>query len=277
MKTDKVRQKELRKEASDLMALVASRLDESSGRDYSKLEGFSESIKKDLRTMVSCVYGKVYLATIEIPALKASVGDLEILPLLPKDSTGGYSSWALVLITPTPGIDEDGSTYAIFPSTRNSKRVWIWIQSEFCFLCLEEGCIPTVIASPDMAGPGSYPVIIKGTIAVLRAFLKRRKQEWIAQQPTLKHSNERKQWKAFTEAVAKEGALLGPSYEYNREPTGEQRIRSSGYTVAAHDRDPHQRTYRNPDGTVRKVVDVKGSKVHGGAAAAKNTSLIIVK
>lgn len=277
MKADKVYLDNVSEEVSEVMTLIVGRLDESAKRDYSKLDGFSEIIKGILSTSVSCVYGKVYLTSISPRQIKAEAKNIELLPLMPKDSSGRYLNWGLVVKTTNPDGSEEIIALDIFPSRTNSKRVWVWLQDELCLICFEEGRKPLLLVEDEIKVRGITSEVITGAIGVLRAFLTHRKREWVEQQPTLKHSNERKQWKAFTEAVAKEGALLGPSYEYSREPTGGTRTRSSGYTVAAHDREAHKRVYRNPDGTVRKVVDVKGSKVHGGAAAGRNTSLIIVK
>lgn len=112
-------------------------------------------------------------------------------------------------------------------------------------------------------------------LAVLRMDIESRVSSYVAQQPTLTHSSKRKQVQEYL----KDNRQLHDQLTFGKLKVvtnssvyvGEH---ITGSTKKPHERDTHKRIYRNADGSIKKVIQVPASKIHGGSAASGNIRIV---
>ena len=201
----------------------------------------------------------------------------EILPYLSRYADSKIVEQFIIVNTQLPPNAAVYIAFHIIPSPSNpTKEAIIFNREGFGMVVVSDGK-PAYYCFRDndefrveyaQGGAG------ESLLAVLRMDIESRVSSYVAQRPTLTHSSKRKQLQEYL----KDNRQLHDQLTFGKLKVvvnssvyaGEH---TTGSTKKPHERESHQRVYRNADGSVRKVVKIPACKIHGGSQASGNIKI----
>lgn len=241
-------------------------------------EHFSGDLLRCLMETVPRVIGSIVIGTSPFVASKKVAG-CEMLPYLDRYSNGDFVEKCYITHVATDDGEKTYYSFHVIPSsTAPSKQVTIFNQETLTMVIIRDGTPAYFCRKED----GENTFVLKpalGTngetlIRAIRSVIEEQVSLYVEQQPQLVHSNTRRQIQEY---------LKNNNHICNQLTIGKYHIvnkgsvymgpRANGSTKKPHERESHQRVYRNADGSVRKVVKIPACKIHGGSQASGNIKI----